>query len=260
MSLERTTVVSCLYDLARRDGTGRRTPAEILAEAAPVLGTRHGLVVFCDPELEPVIRTARADASGGPSMVIARPFEDLHAVDRLATVRTDLSEGRRSPAAANDAKDTPRYFVLTWSKLALLSEVIDLDPFQSSRFWWADLGLAHVARPHPDRTFDDVLDAVHSPLHVSLLCDVTLGETKDRVGWYSTNTMPRVAGGLFGGDAEPLRQLAEWFELELGRCVAGGYPALEEVILGPVVAEHRGAFTCTRASHEEILERMLDER
>lgn len=255
-----TTVVTGLFDLATREGSPRRSVADYLAMARPVLATEHGLVVVCDPELEAPVRAARTRLAGDDAAIdiVPRALEALHAADWVPSIEADLRDGRRNPVSTDPVKDTARYLALGWAKPALVAEAARRNPFGSHRFWWADFGLGHVARPHPARTFDEVLDGATAPLHVHFLWSIDLAEVRDRVAWYRDNAMPRVAGGLFGGSPEALTALAEWFDVEAGRCLATGYPATEEVVLGPVVAEHRGACTGARGSHEEILELLGD--
>ena len=255
------TLVTCLYDLARRERTNRRGPAEYFTLAPQMLSTRLPVVVFTDPEHVETLRQIRSvHAPGAPTRFVSRPFEDLQRHRQLAGVTKNLEDGRRSPAAQNLEKDTGRYHVLTWSKIDLLAEVAADDPFGSTHFWFGDLGLGHVARPHPDHSLDDLLVEAAAPLRFTLFHETAPVQVADRRRYFATEDEPRVCAALFGGDRASIAQLAMWFDAEVHRSLAVGHPALEQVLLGPILAEHRSAFTVSYASSAGVLENLVEPR
>jgi len=252
-------IVTGLFDLRRRDGTDRPSPAHYLDLAGPVLATRHPLVVFADPELAPELRRRRAAAPGaGPLHLVEQPFEELARHADLDRVTEALTTGRRSPASTLLTKDTPRYFTLTWSKVDLLAEAAATHP--ADMLLWIDLGLFHVARPHPDLALDDLVVAASAPLRASLLRETSPAEVADRAAFYATNRQARVAGGMFGGSPEGVAKLHDWFNAELDRCLDAGWALLEESLLGVVVAEHRDAFTLSHATFPGMVANLLEPR
>ena len=252
-------LVTGLFDLRRRDGTDRPSPEHYLDLAGPVLATRHPLVVFADPDLAPELRRRRAAAPGaGPLHLIERPFEELARHADLDRVTAALASGRRSPASTLLTKDTPRYFVLTWSKVDLLAEAASIYP--ADMLFWIDLGLFHVARPHPDLAFDDLLVSASAPLRASMLRETSPAEVADRAAFYASNRQARVAGGMFGGTPERVAELHGWFGEELDRCLDAGWALLEESLFGVVVAEHRDAFTLSHAMFPGMIANLLEPR
>ena len=255
------TLVTCLYDLARREGSNRRSAADYCRLAPRMLSTRVPVVVYADPEHVEALREIRgAHAPGVPTQFVPRPFEDLLRYGELTRITRCLEDGRRSPAAQNLEKDTGRYHVLTWSKIDLLAEVADDDPFGSTHFWFGDLGLAHVARSHPDRSLADLLVAAGAPLHFTLFHETAPVQVADRSRYFATEDEPRVCGALFGGDRASIAQLATWFDAEVQKSLEVGHPALEQVLLAPVLAEHRSAFTVAYATSAGVIENLVEPR
>ena len=117
-----------------------------------------------------------------------------------------------------------------------------------------------MARPHPDLSFDALLAAAAAPLRITLFRETTPTDVADRARYLATMAEPAVAGSVFGGEREALAGLAAWFDREVNESLATGHPALEEVLLGAVVAEHRAAFMVSYASHASILENLLGPR
>jgi len=253
--------VTCLYDLARREETNRRSVGEYLALAPQLLSSRLPMVVFADPEHLEALRQIRSThAPGVATRFVGRQFEDLNRYGQLPRVMRCLAQGRRSPAAQNLEKDTARYHVLTWSKIDLLAEVAADDPFDSAHLWWIDLGFGHVVQPHPDHPLDELLTRACAPLRFTLVREIAPAQVHDRDRYLATASEPSVCGVLFGGDRASIGQLATWFDAEVGASLAAERPALEEVLLGPVVAEHRAAFTVSYGSHTGVLKNLLEPR
>jgi glycosyltransferase involved in cell wall biosynthesis len=253
--------VTCLFDLARREGTGRRSVSEYLRLAPLVLSSGLPIVAFIDPEHVGAVQRIRSElAPGAPTRFISRSFEDLPYHRELSLVTRYLEEGRRSPAALNLKKDTARFHVLTWSKIGLLAEVAADNPFGSTHFWFSDFGLAHVARPNPERSLRDLLIAAAAPLRFELYHEIAPAKVAERARYLATAVEPSVCAALFGGDRPSVAQLATWFDTEVEQCLAVGHPALEEVLLGPVLADHRAGFEVWYGTTEGILENLLEPR
>ena len=224
-----------------------------------VLSSGLPLVAFVDPVHVGALQRIRSDfAPRAPTRFIARPFEDLPYHRELPWVTRCLEEGRRSPAALNLEKDTARFHVLTWSKIGLLAEVAADDPFGSTHFWFADVGLAHVARPNPERSLGDLLISAAAPLRFQLFHETAPAQVADRAHYLATSAEPSACAALFGGDRPSVAELATWFDIEVERSLSVGHPALEEVLLGAVLADHRAAFTTSYGTNAGILENLLE--
>ncbi|MBN8478411.1 MAG: hypothetical protein J0L91_05550, partial [Burkholderiales bacterium] len=135
------TLVTALYDLERRERIGRRDTESYLRLGEALMRYPVPMVVYTDPELAGPIAAMRAKHGHDDiTRVVARPFESL----RLHTLWPTI-EGFRGPVDADPRKDTPRCQILGWSKLDLLEEVIDDDPYGNDHAGWIDFGIAHVA-------------------------------------------------------------------------------------------------------------------
>ncbi len=225
-------VVTALVDLAAIDGTARRTTDEYLALAGPVLGTRHRLVAHVSPELTDGVARRRAElAPGAPTEIVACPWEELPAAPLAPAAARAFAGGRRAPTASNRAKDTPAYLALGWSKAGLLARSAAGPAADAERLWWVDLGIGHVARPHPSRTLDDLLADAAPGIRADVLWETTAEEVADPVAYYRTNPFSRIAGGLLGVARPDLDELAGWVDAEVARCVGSGWPTVEELSL-----------------------------
>lgn len=247
-------VVTALIDLAGLDGTPRRTVEEYLALADPVLGTRHHLVAHIAPELTGAVAQRRSElAPGARTTLVACPWDELPAAGLAARAAEAFASGRRPPTASNPAKDTPAYLALGWSKAGLLARSAEGPAADEARLWWVDLGIGHVARPHPTRSLDDLLADPVPGIRADVLWETTAEEVADAVAYYRDNPFSRVAGGLLGVPHADAAELAGWVEAEVVRCVGSGWPSVEEAVMGAVVATRPDRFSLSYGPWEALL-------
>lgn len=247
-------VVTALIDLAAIDATPRRTIEQYLALADPVLGTRHHLVAHVGPELVEAVAQRRAElAPGAPTTVVACPWDELPAAGMAAAATEAFAAGRRPPTAFNPAKDTPAYLALGWSKVGLLARSAAESAADAGLLWWVDLGIGHVARPHPTRMFDDLLADTARGIRADVLWETSAEEAADAVAYYRDNPFSRVAGGLLGVPRADLADLVGWLDAELLRCVGSGWPTIDEAVMGAVVAGHPDRFALSYGPWESLI-------
>lgn len=159
MSPARLTLVTYLFDLARREPQTRRTTPQRYLELAEefVLGIDRDLVVFADPELAEQIEARRSQRGlASRTRVVPMAFEDLPAFALLAEIES--ARAAHPLAHGNPDKDTPLFTALTWAKPELAARVARDDPFAGSHVGWIDIGLRF--RPSPARN--------PSPIHLSV--------------------------------------------------------------------------------------------
>lgn len=254
MTPSEITVVTSLVDLAKHEGTTRRDSNWYLDRCDGVLSTRHGLVVFTEPELVTLMLAKRQGlAPDAPTLVIGLPFDELPHARDVASITRAFDAGRRPPTASNPLKDTPAYLAFGWSKPGLLALAARENPFRSRAFWWSDIGLFEVARPLPDQTFDELLDSEKSHLHANVLWETDESEYLGATEFYSTTPFSKVAGGLFGVSATHALTFAQDFALETARCLDTGWPTIDEVILGVVVDRHRDGASVSYGPWQSLL-------
>lgn len=247
-------VVTALVDLAAVDGTARRTIDEYLALAGPVLGTRHHLVAHVEPGLTDAVSRRRAElAPGAPTTVVACPWGELPMAGLAPAAAEAFAEGRRPPTASSPAKDTPAYLALGWSKPALLERSAAGPAADAGLLWWVDLGIGHVARPHPTRSLDDLLADPAPGVRVDVLWETTAEEVADPVAYYRDNPFSRAAGGLLGVPRADVAELAGWVDDEVARCVGSGWPTVDEAVMGAVAATHADRFALSYGPWEALV-------
>jgi hypothetical protein len=245
------TIVTCLFDLAGRESSGRRSAAEYLRLGGFLFGQSEPLICFTDPALAGEVRRRRA-ARGleNQTLVVSIPLEEM---PRFSMVR--LIEGaRRANPILNlgPEKDTPLYTFVGWSKSSMLRRAATENPFGSSHFVWVDLGIAHMAAL--DHVGEDGLFRHPSDrLRLLMLRNWTAGDLEDRKDYFRVRR-GHVAAGLITGDRAACLDFCDRLDLEVDAALAAGFAPLEEAILPIVAASSPDRFEFHYGDYSHILE------
>lgn len=216
----RHTLVSCLFDLEKREQTGRRPIDFYFAHGDLILGLQQPLVVYADPELVPWIRESRLDRGLGKlTRVVELPMEALALFPLAQTIA-----GYPTYANDNPLKGTPLHQIVQWSKFDLLERSMQDDPFDTRHFAWIDFGVGHVAEPP--------VVFPHTTSRVAFLemCSTAPREVANKLEFLGLER-GRIAGGFFRGPREPLRSLVAAFREELEETLAARFRPNEQMLL-----------------------------
>jgi len=261
LSASQITVVTALVDLASRETGQRRDIDWYLERCDDVLSTRHNLVVFTEPDLVEILRKKRSSlAPNSQTRVLGIPLEKFPQAERRNAIAQAFREGRRPPTASNHDKDTPAYLSFTWSKPGLLELAATEDNFSSTMYWWSDIALLQVAQPLNGDTFDSVIKSYEGEFHANVLWETDASEYEDRNRFYASTPFSKIAGGLFGVSTQRVSRFRMQFDREVERCLATGWPTIEEVILGVVVDRHRDHAEMSYGPWETLLSNFNEPR
>jgi teichuronic acid biosynthesis glycosyltransferase TuaG len=240
--LTEQTLVTCLYDLARRERCGSRPMEFFRRHAALVLDVPSPLVAYVDPELQDWVTEARRERGlADRSRVVVRPLESLpwFGPSRLTAALPTFEN-------SSPTKDSPLHQVIEWSKLELLDEVMTENPFGTEHFAWIDFGLGHVA--HPPARFP----APSRRVAVLQMCAVAEREVADKLEFLRLER-GRIAAGFFRGDREHLERLVDAFRAELTSVLDAGFRPNEQMVLGYLTAKRPELFDFYYGDYPSIL-------
>jgi glycosyltransferase involved in cell wall biosynthesis len=234
------TLVTCLFDVARRDGARARPVAYYQANAELTLAQPSPLVAFVDPHLaEWVAACRRQFGHSDLTTIVELPLEELPRAERL-------SELDRLPGIENGSprKDCGWHQLVNWSKLRLLAEVAAADPYGTARFAWMDVGLGHTARS--PITFPEPCDRP-TVLQMVPVFPEELDEDFHRL------ERGRLAGGFVRGAARELLELARLFDEEFDSVVDRGRRPIDQTVLSAMSARYPDLFDFTFGDYSSIL-------
>lgn len=244
--MSKLTLVTCLYDLVRREGSAWRQIEDYFRFGEFVLGLDQDIVFFTDPDLAVRIQERRRSLGyEHRTRIIPLPLEDLGCAKYLPQIRKARPGKNWSPQ-----KETPSYALLTWSKLEMIERVAATDPFGSSHLGWIDFGLAHVAKTTPPAStepFSNPSDAIR--FHVLRY----FGERTVQSADYWDYVQGHLAAGFFQGSKENMRELASSFWPVVETALANNYRPNEEGILPCIIARDPRKFSFSYGDYTDIL-------
>jgi len=248
------TLVSALYDLARREQNPRRRTVEDYLQASAFLASRDvDLVVFGDPEPVAEIESQRrASGLAGRTHAVRLPLEELPAYALLDPITRAREE--HPVANASPDKDTPLYIALTWSKFDLLQRAAELDPFACSHLAWIDIGLG--GRPHPG---EDVFGKTARGVRLLMMrpfaeADVTADED------YFSALRGHIAAGYVSGERDRVRHAARLFSSLACGVLDDGFAPSEEQLLPVLCSREPDLFEFHHGDYGHILENYVRPR
>jgi hypothetical protein len=246
------TLVTYLFDLARREPTVGRTAVERYLQRAEelVLGLDHDLVVFTDPELADLIEASRNGRGlGARTQTVPIALEELAAAALLPQI--EAARARHPLTNGDPRKDTALFTALTWAKPELAARVALDDPFDGSHVGWIDIGLLY--RPHPGED-----PFAHPSERVRLLSMRPLFEHElaapER---YLKSLRGHVAAGYVCGSRENIAWLGRAFARLAREALGAGFAGSDEQLLALLAGAHPDHFELHHGDYQDILANYL---
>ena len=197
-------------------------PAQYMRWAAEFLRLKAPIVLYTTPELAQTFADLRG--KDAPLRIIPRPFEELTAWSQYSQQWRLHHEFDRERSI-----HTPELYAVWASKAFLVSETVAANPFNTTHFFWCDIG-AFRSSLTPSHILETFPATQHFPQSADriLLCSVAplafptdLERRPDGiVGDFGTRD--RIVGGLWGGTGEACQRWKSAFEAQLIRYFAAG--------------------------------------
>jgi hypothetical protein len=227
------TCVTALYNIGRHD----RSFDDYKAWTVKTLEIPLPIIVFCKSEDASWIREARGSR---PTLIIEEkniPLESL--VEKVKEILPVIGRGRGDVEWVNE-----RYILTTFSKAVWLQRAMDLNPFQSSRFFWIDAGVSRFftgGQPNAPFALLQATDLEPDRMYLSKtwLAGIENIDASQAIGSQHNFFM----GGVFGGYAAPTARvsaaLLDFLHTEM---LGKGRVDNEQVALGLIYVAHKDWF------------------
>lgn len=181
------------------------------------------MVIFVQPDLVEMVQKIVE----GKRLIVPQDIGNLKTMEWL-------SKFKLLPPISNPVnnKTDPIYCLTTLAKPFLVTEVVKLNPFGTSRYAWIDFGIGHILDLFMS-DFRELSESLTDQLRLVMLRPVSVSEVQDRDTYYSLNR-GIIAGGYFGGAAKSLVDFQNKVTQELERV---SYRVTEEQVFGAIAAE-----------------------
>lgn len=236
------TIVTCFFDLQRREKSNRRNAEIYLENAKFICSLDENMYIFCDQDYMDKFISMRKDYRH-KTKIVGVDFEDLPYYEYY---------DRANKYNKSDSfKDTTNYKILGWSKITMLEFSISDNIFKSDYFIWQDIGINHVANIKyldEDQIYKD------RPEKIRLLqlqaCNPNV--FKDTKEFYSKNRFYYAAGIIFG-PSNLLLKFNEIFDEYLDIALNLEICPFEEQILAMICYKNPNLFDSYIGFYSEII-------
>jgi demethylmacrocin O-methyltransferase len=237
------TLVTVLFDFSKRQDRVNRTIDQYLQFGKSVLDIPQNMIIFCDPELVQHMKDARSKILA-KTQVITMLFEETPAYPWITKAREC-----KLPTNKPMRYEAGNYLVLGWSKLLLLKQVAQENPFKSTHVGFIDFGITHCIPTESislPGIFDTTDDKVH--LHVMRQFDAQKINAPD----YYNYTHGLIAAGYIAGSTESVVQFVDEFELEVLQRLAIGSISIDEDIIAVIAGRNMNTYSYSYGDYSEI--------
>lgn len=174
------------------------------------------LVIFTEPQFKDEILALRPQELHPITQIITKDYEELTFYEHFK--RFEENHIKYKVINLDLIKFTPLYKFIVTQKTNFVKEVVESNPFNTTKFAWMDLRL-HDRYDMPIEETNRVMSEI-LPGRVKLMFMTWLHprEIYDRHDFYEW-TRGKVAAGFFGGEREPLLKFAELCQNEFMEAV-----------------------------------------
>jgi hypothetical protein len=224
------------FDLERRGL--KILPHDFFGQCKRVLSLDCPMVIYCDPELAPIVRSHRHNAH---TQVLAVELEQTPAFFNWGRVAD------RCKLPEEYYRSTWHYQVMCYNKAMFLASVARRNPFCSSYFAYVDIvkdgvGGIEIAATVPD------------DLRMHFHCRRYLEEMQNYPNdWYKW-TWARIAGGYFGGCMESVIEFRDKMVSTAFHVVSHGHVAVDEDLYGYIVGKDMNQYHLSFGDYGSVFE------
>lgn len=244
------TFVTCLYDLAAKEKSDRRSGESYLEYGKLLMQQNINFVIFTEPRFVKTITEYRRGLED-KTKVIAIDFEELDTYKYLNQMK-DIKHH-----VVNNGKEvyTHLYHIVIWQKLYFMERAIKSNFFNSKYFGWLDFGNKYVNSDFPK---DNPFNIIEPRIKILRMC-YRRYEIKPLHKIYNFN--PRMmAGGYFTGDTEHMLWFKSAFEKYLLEALDYGYIVSEEMLFTVITHDYPEKFKFYYGFFADILKHYVIEK
>lgn len=242
------TVVTGYFDLTKMPDASpsiKSRPFEHYLESArTTLAVNQNLVVFCEPKHVQAIMSLRPPHLREKTRCMVMSFEEFP----LTQYRERIAENRTRIPSMDD-RNTPSYYLFCMARYAMLKQVIQSNPFQSTHFAWLNLCIERMGWKNLtqlNRVFELNRDKFST-------CYIDYQPRES----YLENTMAQgrcsMCSGFFTGNAYYMKEFCDRIEDKFVDCLEKGYGHADEQLFSLVYFDKPSLFDVYYGDYTEMI-------
>ena len=182
--------------------------------------------------------------------MIRKEFDEF----KYYNIREDLDVFKAEHPIINSTpnKDSPNYIILTWNKIFMVEEIINLNPFNTNYFGWIDFGIANVIRNDVPENILETLKPTTEKIKILELRTV-FGKELEDIYEYTKAFRWKCGGGMISGHKNNMIKFISLFREQMHKFLYQRIFAHEETIMALVLYHNRDLFETYFGHYFQIL-------
>lgn len=235
--------MTAYYNIRKREGNQFEDQAycsfdRYLKFGAQLMAQPIRLVIFVEQELADWAREARKGKESS-TLIVIRELEKLS----LYSFKDRFIENDRlnHPVNLDPRKFTPLLSLLVNSKPEFVSEIMNLNPFNTNYFAWIDFRALDLSPVGPDFFTRAVPEQLGDYIRLNLMSYWHKDEIGNKKEYYRA-IRGIISGTMWIGSKTVLEKFIEYYRTELKWCLDNGVAPTEEQVIGYLTTVHPTLF------------------
>jgi hypothetical protein len=246
------TLVTGFWDLNKYENRlHEKNKANYMEWAKLIFGLDINIVFFVSKEDSFYIWKERNNRGfSNKTLILEREFNELP----FWGLHSDFTKFRAEKPIGNTfyGKDSVNYSMVTLSKVYLVEEVIDSNPFGTDYFGWIDFGLNHVVKGRIPENLAEILKPTTKKIKILQLRAMGNSEFDSLESYFRLHRL-KIAGGLWIGHTSTMKIFINLFKKYLYQAMSYRVCTLEEEIFSLLLHKHRDIFSTYYGDYYQIL-------
>ena len=230
------TLVTTYYDLNKYEKRpSDRTQSNYMKWGEFVLKLDINLVFFVDKELYPEIYKKRKEHKLlHKTLIICRSYDQMPWTANNPDIQRYIDA--RKMNYKKSFKNGATYYTITWNKMYMMEEVIDLNPFDTDHFGWIDFGIYRVVKNDLPKTLDNNFFLPwDDKMHIMEL-EWTADDEISDLQKFASEIKFKIPAGFWTGHVSVFRRFISLFKKLLYELLSQRIIVLEEIIYAIIYA------------------------
>lgn len=238
------TAVSCFYDIGRSDFPlfHKRETNTYFTYIENVFKIDVPLIIFTEEQFIPRFTEYRKNFLD-KTIIINLPFSELPMykyIDRVNEIHSKLDK-EKCPDPIAPEVISPKYCILTNSKVGLVKKAIELNPYHSEYFGWLDAGYGHNKVNYTGRNwFPKTLLEIRDKITISQLR--SLDRMVDGHSQFYYQHIDIISAAAFVGHSNFLLMFSSLYETFYKKILDEGISDDEQYLLALLAKYHPNIF------------------
>ena len=230
------TLITALYNINRENNGDGRKWSEYLVWFASTLQIKLPMAIFIPEDLVDFVNNNRPKELMHITYITTMEFDSIpfykYYNDIKYILDTDIYKQKIKHPNRVECK-LPEYNIIQYSKFGWLKEIAEINPFNSSQFFWIDAGISRFVDTTKNRKLNITIDDRFIIQHNHLLYNYKIDTD------YLWDSQCLLCGTMFGGTSNIIKKMEHIVTETFGELINNGWANNEQILLAYLYNENK---------------------